>query len=228
MPRTIIPRLHASVAPYDVPSRSEQSNSPAPTITAESCTPPAVYTNQNAFIIKTHQPSPKSSPFTAAGELYPYVKGKKVSPEQLSQLLVWFAEDDNPSKEQRVAYANQLQMSFKAISIWYQNERANVKKGRSRVPHAAAPTSTPVRSNIRPTRQRSIKRSYSYDSTSDDEEEFTDDGDSEETVDIDTPQQSHNELPRVDVVNAETAATNGMDQDAVLAAHILVRMKYSL
>ena len=53
---------------------------------------------------------PKHNAFAADGELYPYVKGKKVSNAQLAQLLQWFKEDENPAKDARVLMANQLQM----------------------------------------------------------------------------------------------------------------------
>ncbi|KAG8934264.1 hypothetical protein FRC01_004045 [Tulasnella sp. 417] len=100
-----------------------------------------------------HPLKPASNTWTAQGELYPYIKGKKVTNSQLNQLLAHFADNENPSKEHRLALANQIGMSFKALSIWYQNERANVKKGRSRAvqqhlssspsPVAAQPPSPP-------------------------------------------------------------------------------------
>ncbi|KAG8906727.1 hypothetical protein FRC00_012384 [Tulasnella sp. 408] len=92
-----------------------------------------------------HQPlKAPSSTWTAQGELYPYIKGKKVTNSQLNQLLAHFAENENPSKEQRLALANQLGMSFKALSIWFQNERANVKKGRSRAAQHLSDSPSPV------------------------------------------------------------------------------------
>ncbi|KIO28819.1 hypothetical protein M407DRAFT_229412 [Tulasnella calospora MUT 4182] len=94
---------------------------------------------------QSHQPlKAPASTWTAQGELYPYIKGKKVTNSQLNHLLAHFAENENPSKEQRLALANQLCMSFKALSIWFQNERANVKKGRSRTAQHLEPSPSPL------------------------------------------------------------------------------------
>ncbi|KAG9017505.1 hypothetical protein FRB90_001014 [Tulasnella sp. 427] len=120
-----VPNTRSSPAPSNYSHRSSHyaSSSPASPPRPLSPLPPP----------QGHSLRPPASTWTPQqGEKYPYVKGKKVTNAQLTQLLAYFAKNENPTKEQRLELANDLGMSFKALSIWFQNERANVKKGRSR------------------------------------------------------------------------------------------------
>ncbi|KAG8950678.1 hypothetical protein FRC04_007303 [Tulasnella sp. 424] len=166
MPRvpsaTYFPYHHHQQHERSSPYRNNSLQLPVPN--TRSSPSPSTYSHRSSHYASSSTASPphplsplpapprqQSTSWTAQGELYPYIKGKKVTNSQLNQLLVHFAENENPSKEQRLALANQLCMSFKALSIWFQNERANVKKGRSRAvnstsspsPVAAQPPSPP-------------------------------------------------------------------------------------
>ncbi|KAG9011659.1 hypothetical protein FRB95_014321 [Tulasnella sp. JGI-2019a] len=52
----------------------------------------------------------KSGDFTTPGGVYPYQKGKKVTNAQLTHLLDYFAQHDNPSPARRIEIANKLEM----------------------------------------------------------------------------------------------------------------------
>ncbi|KAG8902973.1 hypothetical protein FRB99_003864 [Tulasnella sp. 403] len=244
MPRLASPndhRIRQSLAPYLTDSLRSRA-SPVPTLAARSY---ASSSSSNSPPV-SRRPSPppattsgrtvssKSTPFTAPGELYPYQKGKKVTSAQLAQLLAYFQEDENPSKEQRLVLANRLEMSFKALSIWFQNERANVKKGRSRshalhAPEASEMANGPLLGSTRPPVAPS--RSFSASSSQrtrhdDDRSDYSgDQDDSDGTLELETPQTRASSLPQVRVATVDDDIENLLDEEGMLAASILANMK---
>ncbi|KAG8850579.1 hypothetical protein FRB96_009670 [Tulasnella sp. 330] len=195
----------------------------------------------------------KSGDFTTPGGVYPYQKGKKVTNAQLGHLLDYFAQHDNPSPTRRIEIANQLEMSAKAVGIWFQNERANVKKGRSRAAELLAeeamhpivfhsshrPRPYIVTSSIphhRSSHHYASPPSYGHTGRSDDAISVyscESDDDSEATEDIETPLSElvmSRHLPEVRVQLAEGSSDRRdeqIDGEGLMVAKILVDMKFS-
>ncbi|KAG2180897.1 hypothetical protein INT43_008477 [Umbelopsis isabellina] len=57
-------------------------------------------------------------------------KRKRITPEQLVDLLALFEKTDTPSFEVREKLANQLNMTNREVQVWFQNRRAKVNRAR--------------------------------------------------------------------------------------------------
>lgn len=121
---------HDSLAPYSYHQQQQQHPmhfqsprfSPAPTYSssyASSSSPGSSPPPSSRMMLggphHHHHPNAtmrtaKSGDFTTPGGVYPYQKGKKVTNAQLTHLLDYFAQHDNPSPTRRIEIANQLEM----------------------------------------------------------------------------------------------------------------------
>jgi len=68
-------------------------------------------------------------------------KRQRTSPDQLAILEQIFQTDKMPSQQTRVQLADQLGMSSRRVQIWFQNKRAKVKRGQTKVSEGQAPMS---------------------------------------------------------------------------------------
>jgi len=68
-------------------------------------------------------------------------KRQRTSPDQLAILEQIFQTDKMPSQQTRVQLADQLGMSSRRVQIWFQNKRAKVKRGQTKVEGVQAPLS---------------------------------------------------------------------------------------
>ncbi|ORX95900.1 hypothetical protein K493DRAFT_194539, partial [Basidiobolus meristosporus CBS 931.73] len=58
-------------------------------------------------------------------------KRRKITPEQLEDLLALFEKTDSPSFEAREKLGKKLNMTNREIQVWFQNRRAKVNRERS-------------------------------------------------------------------------------------------------
>jgi len=68
-------------------------------------------------------------------------KRQRTSPDQLAILEQIFQTDKMPSQQTRVHLADQLGMSSRRVQIWFQNKRAKVKRGSTKIEGHQGPSS---------------------------------------------------------------------------------------
>ncbi|KAI9287596.1 homeobox domain-containing protein, partial [Umbelopsis sp. AD052] len=91
-------------------------------------------------------------------------KRKRITPEQLVDLLALFEKTDTPSFEVREKLANQLNMTNREVQVWFQNRRAKVNRARLNAMNAENAQSQ-HRTSSSPYHRRSHSHSYSLPPT---------------------------------------------------------------
>ncbi|KAK9763090.1 hypothetical protein K7432_010562 [Basidiobolus ranarum] len=62
-------------------------------------------------------------------------KRKRITPEQLKELLAMFEQTDTPSFEVRESLSKKLNMTNREIQVWFQNRRAKVNRAKAENAH---------------------------------------------------------------------------------------------
>ncbi|ORX90967.1 hypothetical protein K493DRAFT_54831 [Basidiobolus meristosporus CBS 931.73] len=82
--------------------------------------------------------SPSNPSRTPAGKPQsgqPKAKRKRITPEQLKELLAMFEQTDTPSFEVRESLSKKLNMTNREIQVWFQNRRAKVNRAKAENAH---------------------------------------------------------------------------------------------